>query len=214
MATNEHKNLSNDNLHPPLDFSTASNDTALTKDDSGNLVWQAKSGLTSSVLNIKGFAEGSVIDTNYWFPVDMKDSKSPFEYDEDYGASSITSSDTISVSKAIRSSAYCSPQDCTLAQVYGWMSGSVTETVTLALLKLTPTANDNTAFEILGATNTMTILHEIEVDTYGSDIKLGVIDDTAFDVDTISQGDLIMPMIKSAGGTSNIFFNISIKLLY
>ena len=39
MAANEHKNLSNSNLHNPKDFSLASNSTYLRKDSSGNLSW-------------------------------------------------------------------------------------------------------------------------------------------------------------------------------
>ena len=39
MASNEHKNLSNANLHNPKDFSLASNSTHLRKDSSGNLSW-------------------------------------------------------------------------------------------------------------------------------------------------------------------------------
>jgi len=39
VASNEHKNLSNANLHNPKDFSLASNSTHLRKDSSGNLSW-------------------------------------------------------------------------------------------------------------------------------------------------------------------------------
>ena len=55
MASNEHKNLSNANLHVPLDFSTAANDTILTKNSSGSLEWSAKSNIKTTVLNIRGF---------------------------------------------------------------------------------------------------------------------------------------------------------------
>ena len=214
MASNEHKSLSNVNLHDPKDFSIASNDTLLSKDVTGNLAWVAKSNIKTTVLSMRGFAEGSTIDTNYWYPVDMADTKSPFEFDEDYGSGTISASNDISVKKAIRSAAYCAPQACSLNQVYGWMNGSVTETVTLALLKLTPSANDDTPFEIGGGTNTMTLLDEITVSTYGANTKVGLINETAFTVATISQGDLIMPMIKSAGGASDIYFNLSIEFKY
>jgi hypothetical protein len=42
--SNLHKDLLNAELHNPKDFSTASNNTKLTKDGSGNLVWAADSG--------------------------------------------------------------------------------------------------------------------------------------------------------------------------
>jgi hypothetical protein len=42
--SNLHKDLSNDQLHEPKDFSTAANSTKLTKNSSGNLEWVADSG--------------------------------------------------------------------------------------------------------------------------------------------------------------------------
>lgn len=39
--SNLHKDLSNDQIHNPKDFSTAANDTKLTKNSSGNLEWVA-----------------------------------------------------------------------------------------------------------------------------------------------------------------------------
>tara|TARA_Y100000592_G_scaffold2155_1_gene3367 strand:- start:11252 stop:12076 length:825 start_codon:yes stop_codon:yes gene_type:complete len=49
--SNLHKNLNNAELHDPKDFSTASNNTYLTKDGSGNLVWAADSGAgVSSII--------------------------------------------------------------------------------------------------------------------------------------------------------------------
>ena len=213
MASNEHSNLSNANLHLPLDFSTASNDTVLTKDGSGNLVWQAKSGLKSSILNIRGFMNPAG-STNYWFPSAMTDTKAAFEFAEDYGASSITAANDITGSKVMRSSCYAAPLDCTLNQISGWMTGDETETATLALIKCTPTADLSDSFEVGAGTNTITILDEISVSTYGNNSKMGVIDETAFTVASLSQGDLIIPLVKSAGGDSDLYFNISIELIY
>ena len=86
------------------------------------LEWTAKSNIKTSVINIRGFGESG---THYklLFPADMADTKSPFEFDEDYGATSISASDTITVSKVVKSTCYTAPQDCTLNQIYGWMSG-------------------------------------------------------------------------------------------
>ena len=55
MANNEHKNLSNANLHVPKDFSTASNSTTLTKDSSGNLSWISNTDLGKQRYNIIGY---------------------------------------------------------------------------------------------------------------------------------------------------------------
>ena len=214
MASKEHKNLSNANLHAPLDFSTAANDTILTKNSSGSLEWSAKSNIKTTVLNIRGFGESGTLNTNYFFPADMADTKSPFEFDEDYGSATISSSNTITVSKVIRGTSYTAPKACTLTQVTGWMTGSQTETVTLALVKFTPTANDSSAFEVGASTNVMTVLDEISVSTYGSNNKLGSIDETTFTVADVAKGDMIMPFIKSAGGSSNIYFNITLEFNY
>ena len=59
------------------------------------------------------------------------------------------------------------------------MSGSATETVTLKLVKFTPTADNSSVFTV-GLNNVMTVLQEISVSTYGSNNKLGVIDATSF----------------------------------
>jgi len=42
--SNLHKDLQNDQIHNPKDFSTAANDTKLTKNSSGNLEWVADTG--------------------------------------------------------------------------------------------------------------------------------------------------------------------------
>lgn len=214
MAINEHKNLNDSNLHVPKGFAAASANTLCSKNGSSALEWTAKSTIKTSVINIRGFGESGTLSTNYFFPADMADTKSPFEFDEDYGATSISASDTITVSKVIRGTCYTAPQDCTLNQIYGWMSGSATETVTLALVKFTPTANNSSAFTVGAANNVMTVLQEISVSTYGSNNKLGVIDATSFSVSTLSKGDMVMPFLKSAGGSSNIYFNVSVEFKY
>jgi hypothetical protein len=213
MATNEHKNLSNSNIHNPKDFSTASNSTILTKDSGGALLWDSFGSIKTSVLNVRGFMNpgGS---TNYWFPSAMTDTKAAFEFAEDYGASSITAANDITASKIIRSTCYAAPLACEMVQVYGWMSGDETETATLALVKCTPTANLSDAFEVGAAANTITILDEISVSTYGNNNKLGLINDSSFTVGTLAQGDLLLPLVKSAGGDSDLYFNFSIVLKY
>lgn len=213
MASNEHKNLNNANLHPPLDFSTASNSTILSKNSTGSVEWIPEASLKSTIITIRGFMNpgGS---TNYFFPSAMTDTKASFEFAEDYGASSITAANDITVSKVMRSSCYAAAVNCSLNQISGWMTGDVTETATLALIKCTPTANLSDSFEVGAAANTITILDEISVSTYGNNNLMGVIDDTSFTVGSLSKGELIIPLVKSAGGNSDLYFNISIELIY
>lgn len=213
MAINEHKNLNDANLHVPKGFEAASNDSIMTKNSGGSLEWLTKLNIKQDIISLRGFMNpgGS---TNYWFPSAMTDTKAAFEFAEDYGATSITAATDITVSKAIRSSIYAVDQDCDLGGIYGWVNGDVTETVTFALVKLTPTADTSDAFEVGAATNTMTILDEYTASTYGSNNKIGLIDENAFTVTSIEQGDLLLPLVKSAGGSNDLYFNMSIKLQF
>ena len=212
MAANEHKNLNNDNLHLPLDFSTASNSTVLSKNSSGALQWAPQADLNTNVLTLRGFCTPA--NTNYYFPSTMSDTKASFEFLEDYGATSITDATTIGVNKMIRSSMFTADKNYNLSQVYGWITGDVTETVTLALIKgNNVTIDDTTEFTVDAAANTITILDEFTALTYGSNSKLGLVESTEFTIPAISKGDFLMPMIKSAGGANDTYFSLTIQLV-
>jgi hypothetical protein len=210
MATNEHKNLSNSNIHNPKDFSTATNGTVLTKDSSGALVWDSQGNLNTNIITLRGFAAPS--NSNYYFPVSMNNNKDLY-FDTDYGSATIAAANTISVSNMLRMSIFLADKDYTLSQVYGWVSGNVTETVTFALVKGdNVAANTSDVFTVGNGTNGITILDEFTASTYGSNVKLGAVDETNFTVTSLSKGDFLMPLIKSAGGANDTYFNLTITL--
>ena len=210
MASNEHKNLSNANLHNPLDFSTASNSTVLTKDSGGALVWDSQGNLNTNIITLRGFAAPST--SNYYFPVTMSNNKDLY-FNSDYGSDTIDASNTISVSNMLRTSIFLADKNYTISQVYGWVSGDVTETVTFALVKGdNVTANEPDVFTVGNSTNGITILEEFTASTYGSNIKLGAVDETSFAVTGLSKGDFLLPLIKSAGGANDTYFNLTITL--
>ena len=213
MASNEHKNLSNSNLHVPLDFSTASNSTVLTKDSTGALVWDAVGNLKTHTITLRGFCAPST--SNYYYPANMNVNKD-LEFTKNYGASTIDNSTVISVSNMLESSIFVAPADCTVSNVYGWITGKdATETVTFALVKGdNVTANDSSEFQVGATENSMVILDEFTASTYSSSIKLGVIDNTSFVVSSLSKGDFLLPMIKHPSGANDTFFNMSIELKY
>ena len=69
----EHKDLldTSAHCHTPQGFAAASNDTALTKNSSGSLVWQAKSGLVEDVIAYAALSLGHT--TNNATPTTMLD---------------------------------------------------------------------------------------------------------------------------------------------
>ena len=213
MAANEHKNLSNSNIHNPKDFSTAANSTVLTKDSGGALVWDAVGNIKTHTLVLRGFCAPST--SNYYYPANMNVNKD-LEFTKNYGASTIDNSTVISVSNMLESSIFVAPADCTVSNVYGWITGKdATETVTFALVKGdNVTANDSSEFQVGATENSMVILDEFTASTYSSSIKLGVIDNTSFVVSSLSKGDFLLPMIKHPSGANDTFFNMSIELKY
>ena len=210
MASNEHKNLNNDNLHVPLNFSTASNSTVLTKNSLGSLEWASQGTINTNIITSRGFAIPS--NSNYYFPVSMNNNKDLY-FSSNYGSATISAANVISVSNMLRSSIFLADKDYTISQVDGWVSGTVAETVTFALVKgNNVTANLSDNFTVLQVANTLTVLEEFTASTYGSNIKVGVVDNTSFTINSLSKGDFLLPMIKSAGGANDTYFNLTITL--
>tara|TARA_R110002072_G_scaffold106671_6_gene232890 strand:+ start:2650 stop:3291 length:642 start_codon:yes stop_codon:yes gene_type:complete len=210
MASNEHKNLNNDNLHVPLNFSTASNGTVLTKNSLGILEWASQGTINTNIITLRGFTIPA--NSNYYFPVSMNNNKDLY-FNSNYGSATISAANVISVSNMLRTSIFLADKDYTISQVDGWVSGTVTETVTFALVKgNNVTANLSDNFTVSQVANTLTVLEEFTASTYGSNIKVGVVDNTSFTINSLSKGDFLLPMIKSAGGTNDTFFNLTITL--
>jgi hypothetical protein len=211
MASNEHKNLNNDNLHVPLNFSTASNSTVLTKNSLGSLEWASQGTVNTNIITLRGYCAPS--SSNYFFPDTLASANKQNKFENDYGSAAISAANVISVSNMLRSSIFLADKDYTISQVDGWVSGNVTETVTFALVKgNNVTANTSDNFTVLQAANTLTVLEEFTASTYGSNIKVGVVDNTSFTVNSLSKGDFLLPMIKSAGGANATYFNLTITL--
>lgn len=113
----------------------------------------------------------------------------------------------------LRMSIFLADKDYTISQAYGWVSGTVAETVTFALIKGdNVAANTSDVFTVGNATNGITILGEFTASTYGFNTKLGAVDETNFTVTSLSKGDFLLPLIKSAGGANDTYFNLTITL--
>ena len=211
MASNEHKNLNNDNLHVPLNFSTASNSTVLTKNSLGSLEWASQGTVNTNIITLRGYC--APVNSNYFFPETLSSANKQNKFENDYGSAAISAANVISVSNMLRSSIFLADKDYTISQVDGWVSGNVTEPVTFSLVKgNNVTANISDNFTVSQSTNTLTVLDEFTASTYGSNIKLGVVDNTSFTINSLSKGDFLLPMIKSAGGANDTYFNLTITL--
>lgn len=210
MASNEHKNLNNDNLHVPLNFSTASNSTVLTKNSLGSLEWASEGTVNTNIITLRGFTIPA--NSNYYYPVSMNNNKDLY-LATDYGSATISAANVISVSNMLRSSIFLADKDYTISQVDGWVSGNVTETVTFSLVKgNNVTANISDNFTVSQSTNTLTVLDEFTATTYNHNSRLGVVDNTSFTINSLSKGDFLLPMIKSPSGANDTYFNLTITL--
>lgn len=209
MAANEHKNLSSANRHNPKDFEAATNDTILTKDfgtsstgTDGNLVWTAKNTIKTTTTQIIGYSTGS--KSNYFYRNNLTDGQSPYEMNQDYGNATVGSA-TFDPQDIFRTANFTAQDDCSLMKMRGWIVGTNTNTMTLAICKVTP---------VDAATGALTpvLLKEVTV-TGVSANALKTIGETSFTVSSIAAGDLVFPMIKN-GGSTTIYFNVTLELGY
>jgi hypothetical protein len=202
MASNEHKNLSNANLHNPKDFSTASNDTLLSKDVGGNLVWVAKSVIKTNVFTMQGYTTGN--GSTYEYRQLLTDGQAPFELNTDYGHATVGSA-TFDVSDIFRTAGWVAPDDCTILKIRGWMTCN-SNTATLAVCRITPVADNSGAL-------TPTLIDEVTITGNGND-NMFQINETTFSASSISASDIVFPMIKTGAVSKIAYFNVTVEVGY
>ena len=209
MAANEHKNLSDINRHNPKGFETATNDTVLSKSigtsatgTDGNLVWQNKSLIGVTNYKMQGYVTSSL--TNYSYGEDVADNKSPFIMDVDFG-NSVISSGTMSVVEFFRIGQGCIiPETASVSSISGWISSSAGTDVTVALCKITPVEDNNSAI-------TPVAIDEITLTGLSNDSKLIRVNETAITTSTLAEGDIIFLMVKDATAGSTIYINLTVQ---
>ena len=209
MAANEHKNLSDINRHNPKGFENATNDTVLSKSagtsatgTDGNLVWANKSLMGVTSYKMQGFTTSGL--TNYSYGEDIADTQSPFEMTVDYGNSDVNLG-TITPTNFFRIGQGCViPEISTVTSISGWITVSSTNTVTIAICKITP---------VEGATTAVTpiVVDEIAITGLNSNDKGVRINETTITTDSLAAGDIIFPMIKESVAGSEIYMNLTIQ---
>ena len=202
MALNEHKNLTNANLHDPKDFSTASNSTTLTKNSSGNLAWVANGVVGSSNYLMQGYL--TALDANYQYGVTISDNQSPYQLATDFGSATVDQ--TIAVTGYFRmGQALVVPEASTVSRIHGWFTSNGSADVTITICKLTPDPTDTAAVA-------PEVIDSITTGGGSSNSTVVAISETAFTDDSLAAGDIIFPMVKSAGeDTSTIYFNLTVQ---
>jgi len=208
MAANEHKNLSSANRHNPKDFENATNNTILSKTigtsatgTDGNLEWKGKAYMGVTNYKMQGYTTGA---TNYYYGEDIADTKSPFEMAVDYGNSAVASG-SLTVTKMFRiGQGVVIPETAAVTSVKGWITSNGSNVVTIAICKVTPTADSTAALVPV-------VIDEIALTGLSSNDKMVAISETTITTSALAAGDVIFPMIKEETGGSTIYMNLTIQ---
>ena len=202
MAANEHKNLSNSNLHDPKDFSIATNDTLLSKDDAGNLIWAEKKLIKTDNVVFMGVSTFS--STNY-FLYRSVDNTVPDRLSINYGSITPT---TLTPQQALRYGRYVSHDDCNLLRFTGVITNTTPDDCFLALWRVSPVDDSSVALPI-------TVLKEVTVTGKGNNtIRTFDVDMTSELNNTLTRGDIIVPVVRNIDSSSSMFFSSTLSMSY
>jgi hypothetical protein len=208
MAANEHKNLQDANRHNPLGLEGASNETVLSKGEgsggynNGNLEWVSKSVMGVTNHKMQGYTTGA---TNYKYGEDIADTKSPFEMSVSYGSSTV-SGGSILPAECFRIGQGCTiPEVSSVISIDGWITCNSTNSVTIAICKVTPVTGVTTAVVPI-------VIDEITVVGGDNNNDLIRVNDSTITTAALAEGDIIFPMIKESGEAgSTIYMNLSVQ---
>ena len=202
MAANEHKNLSNSNLHDPKDFSIATNDTLLSKDDAGNLIWAEKKLIKTDNVVFMGVSTFS--STNYFLYRSVANTV-PDRLSINYGSITPT---TLTPLQALRYGRYVSHDDCNLLRFTGVITNTTPDDCFLALWRVSPVDDSSVALPI-------TVLKEVTVTGKGNNtIRTFDVDMTSELNNTLTRGDIIVPVVRNIDSSSSMFFSSTLSMSY
>ena len=209
MASNEHKNLSESNLHNPKGFSLASNDTICSKTYGGALAWEYKYNIKIDKPTQSGY---STLLENYQYP-DAYDThnKSPYLLSVDYGATAIAPATTVLQKKFFKIGECVVDQDGRINNGVLQITGDDTWPFTVALVKFTPTSVATSVYPVVLFEKSCTAIDENTVISYTLD---PLVDFTNI---AVTAGDHIFLMVKANhadGVGQEVWFSTTIELGY
>jgi len=212
MASNEHKNLQDPNIHNPRGYQGASNETVLTKGagtggyQNGSLKWIPKASIKTTVKEFQGYS--TVNGSTYEAQKNFTDGQAPFEHDRDYGSGTVGAVD-MDVSDLFKAGGYTVQSDCSVAKISGWMTLNASDnTCTLALCKVAPVDSVTTPL-------TPTLIKEMTITGLSGGLDaLQQLTETTFDSSSLSEGDIVFTMIKGDTSGNVAYFNVTLEFSY
>ena len=207
MALNEHKNIVSNQRHNPKGFEDATNDTVLTKtlgtsatESDGELSYKSRNAVGTVDYNIIGYlAASDYSNANYYRQAHITDGQSPFQYNIDTGQTAVTNIVIQPANLITRAANLVVDSNSTVYKITGWINSNGTNTVTLAIAKVTPTANDSSNMNPV-------VIDEIAVTGLNSSQKLIRINETTITGASLTAGDYLIAFIKDVGAGSNTIY--------
>lgn len=199
MASNEHSSLDNDQIHVPKDFSTAANDTVLTKNSSGSLTWHDDTVRRTHFVRVAGLISKSTTD----------------EYAPTYAGGTQHSFDTVVTNPtADAQDAVAQAQlYCTRAGYVNAFTGIIainsSKSLEIKLYKGTPTDESSSGFALTQLGDTMT-------ETGEGNTTPNVFDTTSLTTSsTFAAGDVLIVTLKpTAASSTQGRLNSTIEVVY
>ena len=142
--------------------------------------------------DFQGYATGD--GTNYEMANNLSDTNAPFEHNISLGADGTTAT---TIQNIIRSGGKVMPKACTLTRWTGWAAAAGSQTAYVALFKVTPTRNSNTALSAV-------LLDAFSYTALGN-AKMEDFDETSFTEEAIAAGDILITAMKSQSGAIHYF---------
>jgi len=199
MASNEHSSLDNSQLHVPKDFSSAANNTVLTKNNSGSLEWQDDRLRTTHFVRVAGFLSKSTTD----------------EYAPTYAGSTTHTFDTIVTNPtadgqdAVAQSVLYCLRGGYVSAFGGVMAINSPRSVEIRIYKGTPTDESSSGFALTQLGDTMT-------ETGEGNTTPNVFSVTSLSSSSsFSAGDVLIVTLKpTAAAATTVRLNSTVEVVY
>ena len=200
MASNEHSSLEDSQLHVPKGFSTASNDTVLTKNSSGALQWQDDSLRRTHFVRVGGYINAT---------------RSADEFAPNYAGGTYheweiaVTDPTADAQDAIaQAQLYCT-RDGYVSSFSGLVGGTNGRTVNFKVYKGTPVDESSASIDL-------TQLGDTASETLGGDTTTDLFSTTSLGSSaSFAAGDvLIVTISPSTVDTTTARFNATMEVVY
>ena len=206
MASNAHSTLAEAQLHNPKGFSTASNNSYLTKNSSGSLTWQ--NNRTTSLISVGGYHSSSGSVGDYY--------AKQFSADYHNFNTSVDPADATngSVNSGRKWASMYSEFVCpTSGTIGGWkirFRGTASADWDLELYKLSITDGVGTNADLTKLGQTCDCTNHASGSKY-----VKIVDMTVSGTLTVAANDIIVCLIrKQTAGSKNIYWNSTLTMVW